>query len=377
MSLRRLIPLIDRLARVTSGRPPGHSSGVLLISSGGIGDTILFSLMAPRFAALARPGESVDILVRRPAQAAAFCFPPGLTVFSIDYGAFLRRPIYRWKTQRDLAAKGYRLVIATDHLRHPLIDDVLVRACRAPESAALVARPWAKYDVLLARGRSLYKTLVTPSPGMVHRMVRWWELANALTGTSQPLPKVALPREILPAAKAHSGPFVLFHPFSAERVRMFSADIYRAIMAALPPTMRVVLSAGPGDLDRFPEFRCLLETGAHLADGSLEDKAALLQSARLAVCADTSMMHLAVACGAPTLCLASAAHVVDSVPYDPRMTPANVHFLLKHDMACAGCLGACSLPAEDGRYPCIARLEPSAITEKVLAMLDCHETAPS
>jgi ADP-heptose:LPS heptosyltransferase len=105
-----------------------------------------------------------------------------------------------------------------------------------------------------------------------------------------------------------------------------------------------------------------------LDEQGLEAKAALMRAARLVVSVDTSVMHLAVGCGVTTLCLASAAHVIDSVPYDPRMTPDNVTFLY-HDLPCRGCLGQCILPLEEGMYPCVARLDIEAVLAKVTGEL--------
>ena len=79
-------------------------------------------------------------------------------------------------------------------------------------------------------------------------------------------------------------------------------------------------------------------------------------------------MHLAVAVGAPTLCLASAAFVGEIVPYDPAIRPDNVRFIY-HSMPCEGCLGDCVLPAEDGMFPCVAGLDEETIIVAVGEMM--------
>ena len=61
--------------------------------------------------------------------------------------------------------------------------------------------------------------------------------------------------------------------------------------------------------------------------------------------------------------------IIDSVPYDGRMTPENVTFLY-HDMPCRMCLGNCIHPFEDGRYPCIARLPAEDVLAAVTRILD-------
>jgi ADP-heptose:LPS heptosyltransferase len=87
---------------------------------------------------------------------------------------------------------------------------------------------------------------------------------------------------------------------------------------------------------------------------------------------DTALMHLAVAAGVPTLCLASAAYVGEIVPYDAAVSPPNVCFVY-HPMPCQGCLGDCRLPAEAAVYPCVARLDGDAAATALRAVLDMAE----
>ena len=67
-------------ARARSPRPQMRRRGGLLVSSGGLGDTILFSVVAPRFLKLAEADEPVDLIVRSDAAAAGFLYPPRMRV---------------------------------------------------------------------------------------------------------------------------------------------------------------------------------------------------------------------------------------------------------------------------------------------------------
>lgn len=366
----KLFDLVDwyvgRTASATEKR------GVLLISSGGLGDTILFSLAAPRFMELAVDGEPVHVLVRADTYPAAFLFPPGIEVIPVDYRRFLRRPLYRLRACMGLRKRGYRVAVSTDHKRLPTVDDALVMACGAEESLAMEPRSWPKHDQRLQANRRWYSRWVKVGEGMAHRMARWTELANALTGRDDPPPVVRFDPERLPPPAPHQkslGPLVILHPFSAIPERQHPPELYKKIIAALGPDHDVVLSAGPGDLERNPDYRPLLDLpNVSVNEEGLQAKAALMRAARLVVSVDTSVMHLAVGIGAPTLCVASAAHVIDSIPYDPRMTPENVAFLY-HDMECRGCLGECIHPLENGVYPCIARLDHGQVTAKAVELL--------
>lgn len=368
MSRLKLSALVDRyvmLRRRRQGRSR-RRRGVLLISSGGLGDTILFSLMIPRFRALAMDGEPIHVLVQTKSQAVAFLFPPDVRLIGMDYRRFLRNPVYRLGVCLDFNNAGYRLVVSADHLRLPTVDDVIVMACNAEYSIAMEPRSWPKHDKQLLANRCWYDRWVKVKSGMAHRAVRWTELANALTARDDPPPMVRFAPERVPNPAKRERPFVVLHPFSAVALRQHPIRQYRRIIDAVKADFDVILSAGPGDLARNPEYSEL--AGVIVNEEGLEAKAALLGAASLVASVDTSVMHLAAGIGVPTLCLAGAAHVVDSIPYDIRMTPDNVVFLY-HDMECRGCLGECIHPPENGVYPCVARLDPDKVTAAVLKLL--------
>ena len=123
------------------------------------------------------------------------------------------------------------------------------------------------------------------------------------------------------------------------------------------------------DLTSNPQFQSLLELpGVTFDDRAFEDLVPMLRAARLVLSVDTALMHLAVAVGAPTVCLASAAYVDEIVPYDPAITPPNARFV-HHSVPCEGCLGNCILAAENGMFPCVARLDEDQILAAAHSML--------
>ncbi|HER27080.1 MAG TPA: lipopolysaccharide heptosyltransferase family protein, partial [Rhodospirillales bacterium] len=104
-------------------------------------------------------------------------------------------------------------------------------------------------------------------------------------------------------------------------------------------------------------------------DGStFADLAPRLKAARLVISVDTALMHLAIALGAPTLGLASAAYVGEIVPYAPEITPDNAH-MIHQPMDCQGCLGDCRKEKIDGMYLCVATLDRDRIMAIVQSIL--------
>ena len=369
MAAPRLTRMVDGLA-VLAPRRPTATGGVAVISSGGLGDTVLFALVAERFRALAGPGEACTLILRADARPMAFLMPPGMRVEAVDYRRLGRDPGYRLATLKRMTAAGYRLVASADYLRHPDLDEALVKAARAPEAVAMEPRPWPKHDRALGRNRRLYTRLFDSGPPRRDKVLRWVAFADWLAGERQPPPRVSLAAGRLAPPARLEAPTVILQPFSAVAGKQSPPELYRRIIAALPPGTRVQVTGTPGDLERAPGVAQLLDPPRVTFNGAtFEALVPILRAARLVVSVDTALMHLAVAAGAPTLGLASAAFVGEIVPSPPETAPANAHVLF-HDMPCAGCLGACILPAERGMFPCVARLDGDAVVAKVRELVE-------
>lgn len=348
---------------------PEKPSGVLLTSFGGLGDTVLFARVLPRFLALAHEGEETTVLLRSDGAKTAFVFPPHVRVKTVDFTRLRRDLGYRRDQHEEIFNENYRLALATDFLRHPYLDEALFAAAQAQETAAMEPRPWRKYDAALKRNRRLYGRLFNSGPVRCDKIVRWSRFANWLTGENAPPPKALIPRDRLPEPAALDAPTLLIQPFSAVKAKQCRPELYASILESLPEGIQTVITGAPGDLGRNPDFKALVNRPNVRFDSStFEEIAPLLRAARLVVSVDTAMMHLAVALGAPTLCLASAAYVGEIVPYDEAVTPENAHFLYL-SMNCEGCLGDCTHPLEKGMFPCLAALDANAAVNKVRELL--------
>ncbi|MBF0324182.1 MAG: glycosyltransferase family 9 protein [Alphaproteobacteria bacterium] len=352
--------LLDPLLKLELSlkRRRGTANGVLLISAGGLGDTVLLAVVLPRFLALAQPDEPVTVLLRSDAARMGFVMPPGVKIKAVDFTR-LRDIGYRRRIFGELHAAHYRLVIHTDYLRHPDLDEALVEACAAREAVAMEPRPSDKHGERLAANRCLYSRLYASGPPKTDKVVRWSAFADFLTGKHSDPPVVHLgqfeSRELLPAAT------VLFQPFSAVKAKQSPPEVWKLIAARLPHGWQVRLAGHPSDLEKNPEFKALLDLPNVSFEGAPFDRlAALIRGCRMVISVDTACMHLAVALGTPTLCLASAAYVGEIVPYAAQVTPANMHVLYT-PVECQGCLGNCYFPLEDGMYPCVAALDPDAV----------------
>lgn len=363
MRLHRLIDPLIRLALAARTRP-GAASGLLLVSFGGLGDTVMLAVVLPRLLELARPGERVAVAVRKDAARMAFVFPAGVEVVAVDH-ARLRQVGYRWQLGRQLRDANWRMVVHTDYLRHPDLDEFVVAACGAPETAAMEPRP-SKHGRRLRANRRLYRRLFDSGPPLQDKVARWSRFADFLTGQDRPPPVVALPR---PEPARLDIPTVVLQPFSAVALKHSPPELWARLVRALPDGWRALVAGHPGDLDRNPEFRALLDLPGVAFEGApFRDLAAIIAGARLVVSVDTACMHLAAALGTPTLCLASAAYVGEIVPYAAESMPANLKVLYR-PMDCQGCMGACLHSPEGGMYPCVARLDADEAIAAMRALI--------
>ncbi|MBI3444631.1 MAG: lipopolysaccharide heptosyltransferase family protein [Magnetospirillum sp.] len=369
MKLRRLLSDLLSCLRPRPKRN-GQPRGVLLLSSGGLGDTVMFALILPRFLELARPGETVTVLLRADGARMAFLFPPQVQVRKVDFGRLAKDGAYRAATLDELYAAHYRLVISTDFKRHPDLDEALAFACAAPETVAMIARPWAKYQKRLDANAKRWTRLVPPGPVLMDKILRWSGFADELSGRVQPPPRLRLPPENLPPAVVLPEPTIIVQPFSAVKEKQSPPALYARIRAALPDHWRMRIAGHPSDLDKNPDYRPLLELpGVSFEPAPFVELAAIMRGATLVVSVDTACMHLAAGLGIPTLCLASAAYVGEIVPYAPAIMPDNLKVLYQ-PVDCAGCLGECRFSPVNSMYPCVAALDSDAILAEIARMVE-------
>ncbi len=273
LTLGLIAAVSEKVIQRRADRATGDKRGLLLVSSGGLGDTILFSLMVTRFRQLVGADEPVWVVVRSESAGLSFLFPDGVTLIPVDYRRFIKKTVYRLDTCKRITQLGARIAISTDHLRLPTVDDVMIRASGADKRYALSPRTWPKHDKALQAHRHWYTYWVDPDPAMAHRLIRWWELVNGLIGHVTEVPKVKFDPSLLPEP-LHSGkPEIILHPFSAIAEREVDPQVFIDIANAFADDYQIVMTAGPNDLARAPRHQALADhPGVEVDTSDLKSK---------------------------------------------------------------------------------------------------------
>ena len=366
----KVIRLLDSLFNLLHSKrdavtPP---RGVLLLSCGGLGDTILFSHVLSRFAALAEPGEPITVLMRKDGVKTSFLFGDNIEKLIIDFSKFRNNLGYRWQILSQINKTGYRLVITSDYVRHPDLDEALLFAANAPQRVAMKARSWPKYDRMLANNEVRFTRLFESGDKLQDKVIRWSNFANWLSGSNNPPPVVR--QHNINVISNPDKILVLIQPFSAVKAKQCPPALYQKLITSLPDGTEVRMTGTPSDLDNNAEFEPLLEiANVHYDTSTFEQLVPLMQRSNLVISVDTAVMHLAVTLGAQTLCLASAAYVGEITPYAPEICPDNAHFLYQ-PMECQGCLGDCTKDLQNQQFPCIAALDEVVVLDKVKQLLN-------
>ena len=131
------------------------------------------------------------------------------------------------------------------------------------------------------------------------------------------------------------GRYVCVHPGARWRSRRWPAERFAAVAEALRAKgLQIVLTGSAGDAPAVSAFRAAV--GEPIVDvcgrTSLGGLAAIIAGARLLLCNDTGVAHLAAALRTPSVIVCSGADAQRWAPLDQRR-----HRMLHHDTACRPC----------------------------------------
>jgi ADP-heptose:LPS heptosyltransferase len=167
---------------------------------------------------------------------------------------------------------------------------------------------------------------------------------------------------------------IVLHPGSGGAVKLWPVEYWQAVAGSAAALGRPVVVTGSAS-ERDLAIACVVGVpGCTVLAGklSLGELAALFRRAALVVGTDNGALHLAVACGAPTLQVYGPSDAAQFGPFGPPER----HRVLRADVPCAPC-GYLDMPVPAGTYKaCMRSITPERVIAAMTAMLASSTTSP-
>lgn len=218
---------------------------------------------------------------------------------------------------------------------------------------------WSGYDQRRAARWRLLWFGGHDAPSGVPVAERYFAAARALSVAPDGEPAQVFPSEADRATARAIAPasFVALLPGARHRTKRWPPAHWRVLADALAARGIRLVALG-NDAER----RMLEGPGVTAAYGQpLGITAALLERARVAVCNDSGLMHLASAVGTPVVTLFGPT--VRAFGFAPYRAPAIV---LERPLGCRPCSSSGSAFCPLGHHRCLAGLEPGVVAARVL-----------
>ena len=354
-------------------------SSILVVVTRSIGDVLLTTPLIHEARAL-WPDAYIDVLGFRGTVGILRGNPDVRELIEVERGSGLRQS---WSLIRRLWRRYQLTLIAEYSDRAHLYGWVA-----APVRAGLVPNSRAGWWKRMLSRRIEYLPDERPHILLekLNLLSPWGRPAGNIS--VQPPPKKELPAEV--AASLHHGYVVMQTP-TLVRYKQWPFQHYAQVARGLAGYGRQVLLTGSSSAEdrstvaevvRLADSKLVLDMAGQLDFGQL---VTLLSGAAAYIGPDTSITHLAAACGTPTIALYG--------PIDPRLwgpwpaawppvQPYKAHaerqvcqnvVLLQGSQACVPCNRAGCDDTNDSRSDCLDTISPERILREALALLAQNE----
>jgi heptosyltransferase-3 len=311
----RLDPLPNLIVRATARlaswllpmRKPAPSADdlrrILIVRTDDRVGNALLTIPLARALSLALPNAEIDLLLPKSRLQVARGLP-GFNLVEFDKRDSFRHPVKFLRFLKSLRARSYDAAIDAAHWHAFSL------------TSALLTR-WSSRRLTVGSDRaptSLYSAIVRLPGPAIREVEAKLQLASGLGLTPLATPRLETALGTSPASQAAAkaareslglhGPFAAFNPGARKPDHRWDTNQFAGLAKLLFDVhgLRALVLWGPGEEGIAREV-CAQSGGAAICapPTNLEELAAHLRASSLAVTNDTGPMHLAVACGAPTL----------------------------------------------------------------------------
>jgi len=215
-----------------------------------------------------------------------------------------------------------------------------------------------------------YSTLLDLPDHIVHEYERNHNYFSQILANPD-LPKVKLS---LPVEETERSGIIIF-PGSSDHKRNWQEEKFAEVIQRLLSSSEetIILTGGRSEVSlscsimgRLPETTRLVD---QTGDTTLPKLVKLVASARFVIANDTSIVHIAVACKTPVICIQGGGHFDRFTPY-PEWFP-NGPICVYERMPCYNCNWNCQFPTfASDPYPCISSVNVDAVWREVAGLLE-------
>jgi len=162
---------------------------------------------------------------------------------------------------------------------------------------------------------------------------------------------------------------LVIHPGASAKNRIWPADMYPALLRALPAEWRIAILGQPADIET---LKSVLPVGRHieyiLITGTLLEALETLASAAILLVMDSGMMHFAEVLGVPTLAIFGQQDPVNVIAAHGSVEP-----FYRRTVPCQPCgRSTCSQP----EVYCLTNLDPLEVAQSLIDRWTATQTAP-
>jgi ADP-heptose:LPS heptosyltransferase len=335
----------------TKGQEGGVRS-ILVVRGDAIGDFVLF-LPALRVLRRYYAGAKISLIVARECFDLASTFAPVDEVISFDRKRYRYDLAYRIRIIRRLRSQHFDVALNPVYSREPLTDELLYcsgareRIACEGDLSNIKARTKVRNNAFCSR-------IYPSSPGLLRELERNREFVEQLTKADVSRedfqPTLPLSQSHLDDACAllrskgldpHTDLLVGMFPGASNSVRIWPPECYAQMADFFADSYGADVLLGGSTSDRELGERiirlCRTTPCNLIGSTTLPQLAAVLRLCCLYVGSESGPLHLAVAVGAPTLCVMGGGHFGRFYPYgDPKK-----HRMVFKHMDCYNCNWQC------------------------------------
>lgn len=351
----------------------GQKEGIVLIRLDAIGDFMLWLDSAKEYRKI-YPHQKITLVANASWADMANNLQYWDEVWPVNLTSLRSNLPYRWGVLRKIRRANFKIAIQPTYSRVLLYGDSLIRATNAMErigSCGDIAMP--RGDIAI--GNRWYTTLLPADPGLLMELLRNTEFIQNLSQKSfsaglpiWPVQEVGLKQLML------EGDYAILFPGASWHGRRWPQKSFIEVANYLNKQLglQLVLCGASSDFTDCQEIAdAVPEPCLNLAGKTtLIELAEIIRNSKLLIANETSALHIAVAVGAPTICILGGGHFGRFAPY-----PANLHgikaIFAVHSMSCFNCNWQCSRPHTTmGPVSCISEVTVAKVIGMVPQALE-------